>query len=261
MQPAPHERRLRIARCRQGANLALTSPRLTIGIVTLNAADSLERALASVLRCRSEMLELIVIDGASSDGTLQILQRHDREIDLWRSEPDAGIYDAMNKLLQAASGDWLLFLGADDELLVAPQQLLRYCRRPGTVYYGDVRIRATDQISGGRFSRFRLMQQNICHQAILYPRSIYKTKSYDLGCGLLADHRYNIELMGSGVPFVHIPETVSLFDDAGRSGAGDQRFERIKLAAIRASFGWPFYATKQLRTFCVRLIKGNNVAS
>lgn len=237
-----------------------SSPRLTIGIVTLNAADVLDSALNSVLRHRAPSLEVVVMDGGSTDGTLRILQRHDADIDLWRSGPDAGIYDAMNKLRQMATGDWLLFLGADDELLASPAALLQHCRERDTVYYGDVRIRASGRISGGRFSRYRLMQQNICHQAILYPRGVYKTKPYDLGCGLLADHRYNIELMGSGVPFVHIPEIVSMFNDAGRSAVRDRRFESVKLAAIRASFGWPLYAVKLLRSACVRILKGRHVA-
>lgn len=243
------------------ASAAVASPRLTIGFVTLNAVAVLERALASVLRYRSPALELVVLDGGSTDGTLQILQRHDADIDLWRSEPDAGIYDAMNKLLQQATGDWLLFLGADDELLTGPQQLLQHCTRPGTVYYGDVRIRGSGCVSAGRFTRYRLMQQNICHQAILYPRSVYKRKSYDTGCGLLADHRYNIELMGSGVPFVHVGETICVFDDTGRSGSGDRQFEAIKLQAIRTSFGWPWYAVKRLRNMSVRLLKRSHVAA
>jgi glycosyltransferase involved in cell wall biosynthesis len=237
------------------------SPRLTIGIVTLNAADVLEAALVSVLRHKCAALELVVMDGGSTDATLQILQRHDAGIDLWRSEPDAGIYDAMNKLLRAATGDWLLFLGADDELLASPQQLLQHCRHPDAVYYGDVRIRSSGQVSGGHFSRYRLMQQNICHQSVLYPRSVYKAKSYDVCCGLLADHRYNIEVMGGGTPFVHIPEVVSVFNDAGRSSTGDQQFEAIKLEAIHASFGWPLYTIKRLRTACVRLLKSAYVAA
>lgn len=238
-----------------------SSNRLTIGIVTLNAADVVERALASVLRHQSPALELVVLDGGSRDGTVQILQRYNADIDLWRSEPDFGIYDAMNKLLQVASGDWLLFLGADDELLASPESLLQQCSQSNAVYYGNVRIRATGKVSGGHFSRYRMMQQNICHQAILYPRSVYMAKTYDTKCGLLADHKYNIELMGSGTPFVHIAETVSLFNDAGRSGTGDRDFESVKLEAIRANFGWSFYAIKQLRSACVRFLKGTHVAA
>jgi glycosyltransferase involved in cell wall biosynthesis len=235
--------------------------RLTIGIVTLDAAEVLERALTSVLRHRSPALELVVLDGGSRDGTVEMLRRYDAEIDLWRTEADAGIYDAMNKLLQVASGDWLLFLGSDDELLASPHQLLQHCRQPRTVYYGDVRIRGSGQISGGSFSRYRLMQQNICHQGILYPRSVYKAKAYDTKCGLLADHRYNIELMGAGTRFEHIEETVSVFNDAGRSSTGAREFESLKLETIRASFGWPFYAIKRLRSAGVRLAKGRHVST
>jgi len=235
--------------------------RITVGIVTYNAASVLEQALTSVLERKSPALELVVIDGASTDGTVAILERHGSHIDHWRSEPDAGIYDAMNKVLQVARGDWLLFLGADDELLALPERLLTLCTRADAVYYGNVRIRGSGRVSGGRFSRYRLMQENICHQAILYPRSVYKRKTYDTGCGLLADHRYNIELMGSDVPFMHLNETVSVFNDTGRSAARDLGFESIKLAVIRNSFGWPFYALKRLRSACVNLVKGRRVAT
>jgi len=167
----------------------------------------------------------------------------------------------MNKVRGVATGDWLLFLGADDELLASPDRLLALCKHADAVYYGNVRIRASGRVSGGHFSRYRLMQENICHQSILYPRSAYKVKAYDTGCGLLADHRYNIELMGSGVRFLHVNETISLFNDAGRSAARDGNFEAVKLAAIRSSFGWPFYAIKRLRSACVSVLKGRHVTT
>ncbi len=230
-------------------------------MVTFNAAAVLERALQSIMRHKTPAMELVVVDGASSDGTLDILRRHADILDHWRSEPDTGIYDAMNKVLGVATGDWLLFLGADDELLASPDQLLDLCKCPDAAYYGNVRIQASGRVSGGHFSRYRLMQENICHQSILYPRSAYKHKAYDTKCGLLADHRYNIELMGSGVPFVHVDVTISLFNDAGRSAARDLNFEAVKLAAIRSSFGWPFYAIKRLRSACVSLIKGRHVTT
>lgn len=229
--------------------------RITIGIVTRNAVSVLERALQSVLRHQSSRVELVVVDGASDDGTVAILERHKAQIDHWRSEPDAGIYDAMNKVRQIATGDWLLFLGADDELLIAPDRLLDRLTRPDALYYGNVLIEGTDRVSGGPFSRYRMMQENICHQAVLYPRSSYKVKAYCTHCGILADHRYNIELRGSGVPFIHVDEVVSRFNAAGRSSAGDPQFEVHKLALIRRHFGLPLYVVKRMRTACVRLLK------
>lgn len=229
--------------------------RITVAMVTFNAAAVVERALASVVRHKSPALELVVVDGASVDGTIDILKRYDADIARWSSEPDSGIYDAMNKALCMASGDWLLFLGADDELLVSAEQMLAHFSCDDAVYYGDVRVLGSDKVSGGRFSRYRLMQENICHQAIFYPKVAYADKSYDTASGMRADHRYNIELWGSGLPFIHIRETVSRFNDAGRSSAKDLGFEAIKMRAIRDSFGLPLYLVKRARTALVSLLK------
>ena len=244
-----------------GALQRVGTARITVAMVTFNAAGTLERALESVLRHRSEALELVVMDGGSNDGTLDILRRYEAGIAQWRSEPDDGIYHAMNKALQVATGDWLLFLGADDELLAAPEQVLPRMSRAEAVYYGDVRIRSSNARSGGRFSKYRLMQENICHQAVLYPKCVYQRKRYDTASGMLADHRYNIEVRGSRVPFVYLDEVISLFDDGGRSSVRDPRFEDIKLAAIRDSFGLPLYLTKRARTAVVRLLKSRDVAA
>ena len=252
---------LQRAAARDAARQTVRTARITVAMVTFNAAETLERALRSVLQHRSTALELVVMDGGSKDGTLEVLRQHEAAIASWRSEPDDGIYDAMNKALQVATGDWLMFLGADDELLVAPERILPRMSRRDAVYYGDVRIRSTDARSGGRFSKYRLMQENICHQAVLYPKSVYRHKRYDTASGMLADHRYNIELRGSGVPFIHLDEVISRFEDGGRSSVRDPRFEDIKLAAIRDSFGLPLYLTKRARTAIVRLLKPRNVAA
>jgi glycosyltransferase involved in cell wall biosynthesis len=240
---------------------AAPTARLSIGMVTFNAADVLERALQSILQNKTPAMELVVVDGASSDGTLDILRRHADRIDQWQSEPDSGIYDAMNKVRLLATGDWLLFLGADDELLVPAEALLRHFTHPDSLYYGDVRFRNTGGVYGGRFSRYRLMQQNICHQAICYPKSIYKTKAYQTGAGMMADHRYNIELAGSGVPFVHVDELVTCFDNTGRSSVGDPTFEQTKLELIRENFGLPLYLVKRARNLAVRLLKRQRVTA
>ena len=232
-----------------------TPRRITVAMVTFNAAPFIERALDSIVRCKSPALELVVMDGGSTDGTLDILRRYDNHIDMWRSEPDSGIYDAMNKVLQIATGDWLLFLGADDELLISTDDVLKRFTHEDALYYGNVQIQGTGVVSGGAFSRYRLMQENICHQAIFYPRSVYQTKQYDTNAGVLADHKYNIELWGSGARFIHLPHIISLFNDSGASSGNQAYFESIKLITIRSSFGLLFYALKRVRTAIVHIVK------
>ncbi len=231
-------------------------PRVSVVTVVRNAAQVLETAIRSVLDQGYEALEYIVIDGGSTDGSVALIERYADRIAYWVSEPDAGIYDAMNKALRVATGDWLLFLGADDELKVSLRTLAPFLTDPDAVYYGDVeRVRA-DDVRGGRFHRYRLMQENICHQAIFYPRAVYRAKPYALDCGVLADHKYNIELWGTGRRFVHLPLVISRFNDAGASSGRQAYFEPIKLSAIGASFGPHFYALKVVRSALVRLLKG-----
>lgn len=238
------------------AGRAAGIPRISVVTVVRNGVQVLEKAIRSVVEQGYEGLEYIVIDGGSDDGTVALIERYADRIAYWVSEPDAGIYDAMNKAMAVASGNWLLFLGADDELKLSLHALAPSLKDRGAVYYGDVeRVYAAD-VRGGRFHRYRLMQENICHQAIFYPRAVYQTKRYALDSGILADHKYNIELWGTGTRFVHLPVVVSRFNDAGASSGNNTSFEPIKLAAIRQSFGPMFYVLKRLRTALVRLLKG-----
>jgi glycosyltransferase involved in cell wall biosynthesis len=230
-------------------------PLISVAIVSFNAKPTIQRAIRSVLDQRSRHTELVLVDGGSTDGTLDVIRELAPWPGRWLSEPDRGIYDAMNKAMTMARGDWLLFLGADDELLGPIEELVSVFSDPRAVYYGDVEIRQSGVISGGRFSAYRLMQQNICHQAIFYPRAIYSQRRYDTACGMLADHKYNLELWGSCTPFVYLDRRISRFDDRGASAGGDPRFEAIKLATIRESFGLPMYLLKRCRTAAVRLLK------
>jgi glycosyltransferase involved in cell wall biosynthesis len=89
-------------------------PRLSVVTVCFNSASTIEAALASVGGQRGADVEHIVIDGGSSDGTLPIIERHRSRIAHFVSEPDRGLYDAMNKGIAAATGDYLGFLNSDD---------------------------------------------------------------------------------------------------------------------------------------------------
>jgi glycosyltransferase involved in cell wall biosynthesis len=82
--------------------------------VVFNGEKTLEETIRSVISQDYDYIEYIIIDGGSSDGTLDIIRRYDSSIDYWVSEPDAGIYDAMNKGIALASGEYIGMLNADD---------------------------------------------------------------------------------------------------------------------------------------------------
>jgi glycosyltransferase involved in cell wall biosynthesis len=89
-------------------------PRISVIIAVRNGAATLQRALDSVFEQTHQPIELIVVDGASTDGTQAIIEANAARIAYWKSEPDGGVYEAWNKALDHATGDWIAFLGSDD---------------------------------------------------------------------------------------------------------------------------------------------------
>ncbi|MDH5189737.1 MAG: glycosyltransferase [Gammaproteobacteria bacterium] len=92
-------------------------PLVTIITVVFNGADTLEKTILSVISQSYTNIEYIIIDGGSTDGTIDIIRKHEHAIDYWVSEPDTGIYDAWNKGVRLSNGEWIAFLGADDSYL------------------------------------------------------------------------------------------------------------------------------------------------
>ncbi|WP_083664347.1 glycosyltransferase family 2 protein [Herminiimonas arsenitoxidans] len=89
-------------------------PLITVITVVFNAEKTLEKAILSVINQSYSNIEFIVIDGGSTDNSIDIIKKYQYAIDYWVSESDTGIYDAWNKGVRLASGDWIAFLGADD---------------------------------------------------------------------------------------------------------------------------------------------------
>lgn len=92
----------------------MKNPLITIITATYNVQDVLEKCILSVVNQKYENIEYIIIDGGSTDGTIDIIRKYEKDISYWVSEKDSGIYDAWNKGLIKATGDWIAFLGADD---------------------------------------------------------------------------------------------------------------------------------------------------
>jgi len=89
---------------------------ITVVTVVFNGDQLLEETIRSVVRQTYKDIEYIIIDGGSTDGTLDIIKKYEDKIDYWISEPDDGIYDAMNKGIANATGDWIYFINAGDSL-------------------------------------------------------------------------------------------------------------------------------------------------
>lgn len=175
----------------------MDNPKISVVTVCYNAVDTIEDTMLSVFSQNYDNIEYIIIDGGSIDGTLDIVKKYSDKVTYWRSEPDKGIYDAMNKGMQIANGYYLLFLNAGDYFY--KKDILESISKEfdgKSIIYGNVMMHFDDhnQIYGGKFDKFRLTYENICHQSIFYPKEIFKSFKYDLNYPLLADWVSNLEM-------------------------------------------------------------------
>lgn len=181
-------------------------PTFSIITVCFNARDVIEDTLQSVITQTYHHREYIIIDGGSTDGTLDIIRRYQDRISVLVSEPDRGLYDAMNKGLALASGDYVCFLNAgdsfhEDDTLQQMVHTLRGKDLPG-VMYGETRLVDSE----GHFRRMRRLQTPeqltwrsfrhgmvVCHQAFFARRDL--AEPYDLTYKYSADFDWCIRIM------------------------------------------------------------------
>ncbi|MCC8088162.1 MAG: glycosyltransferase [Rikenellaceae bacterium] len=161
----------------------MNHPTVSVITVTYNAVDELKATLDNLSSIDYPEMEVIVIDGGSSDGTKELLAGYGRPVSYWSSERDNGIYDAMNKGLLAAEGEFIWFINAGD-FVHDPEVLKKifYGKRSfADIYYGETLIRSVDgEILGLRKKKLpRNLQWTdfingmvVCHQSIIVRRDI-----------------------------------------------------------------------------------------
>jgi len=225
-------------------------PLISIVTVVLNGAGTLERAIESVTKQAFDDFEYVILDGGSTDGSLDILRRHEAKV-RWRSEPDEGLYDAMNKAVRVARGRWVLFLGADDELTCSLAEIAPLLRDDRTIYYGDVYMPRRQLVYDGPFTAYKIMFTNICQQAIFYPRRVFQLHRFDTRYKLWADHELNMACFGDPrLRFEYIDKLICLFNDYSGASAHttDAKFEADRERLIRTDLPLRLFVAYWLRT-------------
>jgi len=202
-------------------------PLISVIIPTFNSGAKITATVAAVLSQRQGLYELLVIDGGSSDDTLTHLRAQGPAL-RYLSEPDEGIYDAMNKGIRLTSGEFLYFLGAGDRLLPGVLEAIAAeirklpsqsrTARP-TLLYGNVNLSHESRPYDGRFDRFKLLRHNICHQAVVYQRSVFERLGfYNTKYRLLADWEFNIRCFNDrGIRKRYIPLRIAEYEGGGES--------------------------------------------
>ncbi|MET0572218.1 MAG: glycosyltransferase family 2 protein [Pedobacter agri] len=210
-------------------------PFFSIIIPTYNSSHSINDCFKSVLNQSYNNYEILVIDGLSTDCTSKIVQSYNDAKISFMSSKDNGIYDAMNKGIAVASGDYLLFLGSDDTLYnnqVLQKIANKISATNAKVIYGNVKMQGDSElvkngtIYGNEFDLKRLLVHNIPHQAIFYHKSVFKELGiYNLKYKILADHDFNLRAI-SKFTFHYDDLTVANFAVGGSSTTMiDESFE------------------------------------
>ena len=224
-------------------------PKISVVIVTFNAAHVLQTCLDSIYKQEYPNLEIIIKDGGSTDGTLDIIKANATKIAAWKSGADKGIYDAMNIALGFATGDWIYFIGADDELYDGFSALAKQLKDDASIYYGRVLIKG--QPTPGPVDAYKHAKDTICHQAIIYPASVFKKYQFDTRYPIAADHVLNMQCWADkNYHFKFENVLVARFNDTGVSMTQrDHAFKRDQASLILKYHGFKIWARFKFRKF------------
>lgn len=236
--------------------------------ITYNAAAVLQRTLDSVLDQTYEGVEHLIVDGASKDDTVTLAEQYKEKSDASgrghkvsvRSEPDHGLYDAMNKGLRRATGDYIIYMNAGDtfadshtlELAAKAAEAGGKAGRLPAVLYGD-----TDIVDGeGRFLRHRRLHPSgkltwksfrqgmlVCHQSFYARLDLAQRTPYDTRYRYSADVDWCIRVMklaaNASLPLVRIPAVTALYMEEGQTTIHHKASLRERFDVMRRHYGLP----------------------
>lgn len=197
--------------------------KLSIITVSYNAQNYIEETINCVAELEWKNKELIIIDGKSTDGTLDIIKRNADKIDYWCSEEDDGIYDAMNKGIRNATGEWVTFLNCGDVFYRDSCSWIGTVSESVDVVYGNYAIINEFSELGMRRAkplRNMLYQMISCHQAFFVRRSLFKEiGEFDISYKIAADYAWLLDCYLLGKKFYYVDKLIVNYRAGGLSEA------------------------------------------
>jgi glycosyltransferase involved in cell wall biosynthesis len=248
-------------------------PLVSIVTAVFNGQQHLAKCLDSVLYQDYPNIEHLVTDGGSTDGTLDVLRDYDDQIAYWKSEPDNGVYDAWNKSLIEARGEWICFLGSDDEFL--PGAISAYMAlaetHPEAEYLSSrerwVHPSGYERIRGGPWTWKKFSQWNcIAHVGSMHRRTLYdRFGIYDTSFGTASDYEFLLRSRGSlktaFMPNITVMMRAGGMTDARGALADATRAKIVTggrnatLAAMELRFAYVKFPLRPLRRALGRIVQ------
>lgn len=192
-------------------------PLISVITVSYNAVSTIENTILSVVNQTYSNIEYIVIDGGSTDGTVDVINKYSQYISYWVSEPDKGIYDAMNKGIKVVTGQWINFMNSGDVFYcndILSELVERFLGVNGGIVFGDTIVK----YSWGSLKREAFPLSTIkhempfCHQSCLINASLMKEHFYNLSYKICADYDFFYKCYHEGVEFDYIKTPISVYE-------------------------------------------------
>lgn len=226
-------------------------PKFSIITVTYNAEEVLERTIQSVLSQTYRQVEYILVDGGSKDNTLQLAHKYSDQISRIISEPDQGLYDAMNKGIRLATGDYLCFLNAGDKLHDSETLQRTIDSLNGNplpdVIYGETAITDNNgqflhmrRLSAPNILNWKSFKQGmlVCHQAFWTHRKLAIAHPYDLQYRFSADFDWCIRIMKQAKHLHHTHLTLIDYLNEGMTTKNHKASLKERFRIMVKHYGW-----------------------
>ncbi|MEO8236819.1 MAG: glycosyltransferase family 2 protein [Flavobacterium sp.] len=240
---------------------------LKLSIITINYNDvqGLKKTVESVTNQYCKDFEYIVIDGGSTDGSAEYLSLQNDKINYWISEPDHGIYNAMNKGIKKAKGSYFLFLNSGDALVDDKEILNKIISKLNNkaVYYAPIYLLSNDLTQTKldypvKLDERFLFTNTICQQAIIYHNLAKHNLYFDEKLKYISDWKMHFILFKKKLDFVHINIPFAVYDLNGITSNGETKYaahrERLRLQFVEFFFYFiKYYGTNKRVLF--RLLK------
>lgn len=226
------------------------TPTVSIITVSFNAHKTLEDTILSVINQDCDDVEYIIIDGGSTDGTVDIIKKYQDRITFWVSEPDKGIYDAMNKGTSISNGNWILFLNSGDLLLEnVLNPLIKRINNNYSIIYGNIKIlhKGDYKIRYPKNINSLHYTMPFCHQAVIVKKSLLIKSTFNINYKLSSDFEFFLKNINQN--FLYVPLTLVEYDLFGLSNK--MAFDMMKeyFTIIRS-----FHTSLETLYYCTKLI-------
>jgi putative colanic acid biosynthesis glycosyltransferase len=202
----------------------MSVPKISVIIPTYNSRRTLESAIRSVCNQSYSAHEILVIDGGSTDGTLDVIKANEKNITYWVSQRDEGVYDAINKGILRATGEWIYVLGSDDVLAsddalesVASNLSDTISLLFGSIRNVNIKHSLVPEVHMSSLGNALYLRNTLHQQSAFYRKSLFEKEQFDTSLKVLADYDFHLALFTQKVAYKSVDSMIAECEASGLS--------------------------------------------